>query len=374
VDESNRLVAVLYADLFSRPGKSPNPAHFTLRCSRQISDEEIQEAAGEGIAPFDNAVDKATDGMAANMDPATGKMYTLPTIALICDFTDPRYSSSLSNFSSRNIQKPTLLTFNELRTLFHEMGHAVHSILGRTQLQNVSGTRCATDFAELPSVLMEHFATAPEVLGLWARHYETDKPLPYGMVAERLEIEKRCQGAEIESQVLLAMLDQRYHGITAAQMSNSMSDPSLASSSNLSGPGVGMGLAKAFGMGRGASVSGGFDSTRVYREVYDQHCSIPEPAGTAWQGFFGHLFGYGATYYSYLFDRAIASKMWNDVFQATDEGALDRRQGEKFRTEVLRWGGGRGPWKCIAGALGKEEWAEGGERGMKEVGRWGVNS
>ena len=94
---------------------------------------------------------------------------------------------------------------------------------------------------------------------------------------KRLAIDIKTQPAETEAQILLAMLDQAYHSSLAA--------------------------------------SPDFDSTKVYHDVYNMHASIPEPAGTAWQGFFGHLFGYGATYYSYLFDRAIAGKIWRDVFQ-----------------------------------------------------------
>lgn len=328
IDERSGHIAVVYCDLFARHGKNPNPAHFTLRCSRHISDQEVEEYRDSSTHhPFTTAVEAATDGMAHSVDPANGLLYQLPTIALICDFARPAKPSS---------KQPTLLSYREVSTLFHEMGHAIHSILGRTQLQNVSGTRCATDFAELPSVLMEHFAFDPAVLSLWARHWETDAPLRYDLVRERVQIDKRMQGAETEGQIMLAMLDQAYHSQRASQP--------------------------------------GFDSTRTYHDVWNEWSSVPEPRETAWQGFFGHLFGYGATYYSYLFDRAIAGKVWKDVFQRTTDGAVDRKQGEVFRDEVLRWGGGRDGWKCVAGALGqKYAWmAHGGEEAMKEVGRWGV--
>src|SRR5690606_14553276 len=104
-----------------------------------------------------------------------GSIYQLPTITLICDFSRGAYS------------RPTLLTFREVQTLFHEMGHALHSIVGRTELHNVAGTRCATDFAELPSVLMEYFAKDPQVLALYARHYETDERLPIQLLEENLK-------------------------------------------------------------------------------------------------------------------------------------------------------------------------------------------
>ncbi|KAI9846861.1 MAG: Mitochondrial intermediate peptidase [Sclerophora amabilis] len=322
VDENDGHIAVVYCDLFERAGKNPNPAHFTLRCSRRLSNEEVEEAASANH-PYDNAAEAATDGMASAPN-SEGYLYQLPTIALICDF------------SVGPLTRPTLLSFREVQTLFHEMGHAVHSMLGRTTLQNVSGTRCATDFAELPSVLMEHFASAPEVLDLFARHWKTDEPLPYRLVQERKESDRRLEGGEIESQILLAMLDQQYHS-------------SLPLSSN-------------------------FNSTSVYQNVFNRYGSVPEPQGTRWQGFFGHLYGYGATYYSYLFDRAIARKVWNDVFQRGEKGAVSEGAGDTFRKEVLRWGGSRDGWKCIAGALGDESLSEGDVDAMGKVGKWGVKA
>ncbi|KAI9876506.1 MAG: Mitochondrial intermediate peptidase [Pleopsidium flavum] len=326
IDENEGHIAVVYCDLFERPGKSPNPAHFTLRCSRQISDAEVAEAATTTPPKSTSTTPEqvASDGMSTSRNPTTNTLHQLPTIALICDFSLPSHP-----------HRPTLLTFREVQTLFHEMGHAIHSILGRTSLQNVSGTRCATDFAELPSVLMEHFASAPEVLALFARHWETDAPLPYQMIKEKIESDRKGEAAETENQILLAMLDQHYHSSLLP-------------------------------------LSPSFDSTRVYQDIWRTHSSVPEPVGTRWQGFFGHLYGYGATYYSYLFDRAIAGKVWKDVFQRREGGAVDREAGQVFRDEVLRWGGGRDGWRCVAGVLGDGRLSEGGAGAMAEVGRWGV--
>ncbi|KAK3720632.1 Mitochondrial intermediate peptidase [Vermiconidia calcicola] len=338
IDEHEGHIAVIYCDLFERQGKSPNPAHFTLRCSRRIDEEEMHEAAqlsSQTGGLFATAQEAANDGLATNFNPHDhNALYQLPTIALICDFALPP--------SGQHSSRPTLLTFRELTTLFHEMGHALHSICGRTALQNVSGTRCATDFAELPSVLMENFAAAPEVLALYARHWETDAPIDPARVQERVQVERRMAGAEVESQVLLGMLDQRYH-----------------SSKPLSWPEGEIG-----------------ESTKMYHNVWNKYSSIPEPAGTSWQGFFGHLFGYGATYYSYLFDRAIAGKVWSDVFQRRRGGAVDPEAGHLFREEVLRWGGGRDGWRCVAGALQERDGvlAEGGKGAMEKVGGWGVHS
>ena len=341
LNEHDDLVAVIYCDLFRRPYKSPNPAHFTLRCSRAISQAEVAEALHEGSLAQDPSVtdlsNALNDGMAITADQKSSTIRQLPTIAFICDF--PQSSTSSPGRS------PALLSFRQVTTLFHEMGHCLHSVLGQTSLQNVSGTRCATDFAELPSILMEHFAADPSVLGLYARHWESDKPLNYDLVCHELERRRRLRAAaETESQIMLSVLDQRLHG-----------------------PGV----------PTTTDVNSKWNSTEVFYESHSDPAftSLPEPRGMAWQGFFGHLHQYGAVYYSYLFDRAIAAKLFSDVFSSGR--SLDRTQGEQYKNTVLQWGGGRDPWHCVADVLGGEKtgysWlCEGGENAMKEVGRWGT--
>ena len=317
--ETEGHVAVLYCDLFAREGKAPNPAHFTLRCSRRIQDTELTQ--------HHETLEHASDGMAVCRSSITGESYQLPTIALICDFPHPPTSNT-----------PTLLSFRDVQTLFHEMGHAIHSIMGRTSLQVVSGTRCPTDFAELPSVLMEYFAADPSVLSLFARHWETDAPLPYTLVAEVLDLQKRWQGLRTETQILYSLVDQAYHS--------------------------------QFAQG----TPGSLDSTKIFFEVYDKYSSVREPRETTPQAFFGHLVEYGGTYYSYLFDRAIAGKVWKEVFRSGQNGGgIDREAGERYKNEVLKWGGSRSGWACVSGVLEDENLKGGGKEAMEEVGRWGVH-
>lgn len=341
VSDTEGHVAVLYCDLFYRDDKSPNPAHFTVRCSREIAPEEIDEAAvtsaDSGLSPQD----AANDGMATSRCRTTGVVKQLPTIALVCDFARGNGgggSSAMSIFGkSSSKSKPALLTYHEVETLFHEMGHAVHSVLARTSLQTVAGTRCATDLAELPSTLMEQFVANPEVLALFARHYETDAPVDYEQVAEGLRRARRFEGLDDENQIVLAMLDQAYHGTTPV----------------------------------------GNRSTDIFHEL--QRAVMAgggpvDPNGTSWQGFFGHLFGYGSTYYSYLFDRVLAERVWRVVFNGgQDGGALRRENGEHLRDSLLRHGGGRDPWRCVSDALRDGRLAAGDEAAMALVGSWGTS-
>ncbi|KAI2466613.1 mitochondrial intermediate peptidase-like protein [Annulohypoxylon bovei var. microspora] len=327
VSDTDGHVAVLYCDLFYRPDKSPNPAHFTVRCSREISETEIREVAernsndGEDLPKFESLIDAANDGM--HVSQLSGTIKQLPTIALVCDFEDNK---------GRN--KPALLDYYQMETLFHEMGHAIHSVLARTSLQNVAGTRCATDFAELPSTLMEHFCADPSVLGLFARHYVTDEPLPYEMVVDKLHISRKFEASDRENQIILAMLDQQYHS-------------SLPNKN-------------------------GFDSTETYLDLQRRFGKLPpDPRGTRWQGFFGHLFGYGSTYYSYLFDQVLSKRVWQVVFSAGQNGAaLDRANGERLKENLLKWGGSRDPWRCLSDTLRDDRLVDGDEKAMILVGSW----
>jgi len=159
-------------------------------------------------------------------------------------------------------------------------------------------------------------------------------------VQEREQAAGSTEALRIEAQVMMSLLDQALH-------------------------------AQAWD-GDGAGTAGRVDSTAVYHQVYAES-SLPDPPGTSWQGFFGHLVCYGATYYSYLFARALAGRVWRGVFGG-GQLACEREAGERLRMELLRWGGGRDPWVCVAGLLGEEELAEGGERAMARVGEWGVRS
>ncbi|PKS10539.1 hypothetical protein jhhlp_002293 [Lomentospora prolificans] len=326
VSENGELLAVLYCDLFYREAKSQNPAHYTIRCSRDILDTEIEEVAlgagREGLPKFDSAEMAANDGMEAVRE--GGILKQLPTIALVCDFT--RHGGS----------DPATLVGRDVETLFHEMGHAVHSFLARTSFQTVAGTRCATDLAELPSTLMEHFAVDPTVLSLFARHWKTGEPVPYEQVAARVRMSKRFEGLQTERQIILAMADQAYHSAIVC-------DPD-------------------------------FSSSKVYHQIQAEFAVGPrDDPSTSWHGFFGHLHGYGSTYYSYLFDRVLAERVWRVVFKSGESGAaISRENGEWLKEKLLQWGGSRDPWRCLADTLGDGRIAAGDEKAMAIVGSWGI--
>lgn len=198
-------------------------------------------------------------------------------------------------------------------------------MIGRTEYQNVSGTRCATDFVELPSILMEHFLQSPYVLSLFHR----DGSLAIPRTGNHHQ--DPCHSIDTYTQILLAMLDQTYHSPNATTPD--------------------------------------FDTTKLLAELYGTRGLIPYVPGTSWQTQFGHLFGYGATYYSYLFDRAIASRVWRKLFA---DDPLNRAAGDKFKREVLSHGGGKNPWEMVALLLDSPVLGGGDAMSMAEVGRWKI--
>ncbi|PPQ63782.1 hypothetical protein CVT24_004324 [Panaeolus cyanescens] len=314
VDEDLGVIGWIYADLFARRGKASGAAHYTVRCSRRTDDDdEVHDGSQEGAEPYIEEYTKF-DSVKRHRLPNQDGVFQLPLVVLLCEFARPTISSG-----------PTILEWHEVLTLFHEMGHAMHSMIGRTEYQNVAGTRCATDFVELPSILMEHFLNSPDVLSLFDSE-GSNAPRRLGNVHS-----DPCHAIDTYSQILLAVLDQSYHSVNVLHPC--------------------------------------FNSTDELAQLHNTRGLIPHVQGTSFQTQFGHLFGYGATYYSYLLDRAIASRVWNKVFRSKP---LDRTLGSKYKHQVLQYGGGRDPWVMVSTLLDAPELAEGDKRAMREVGHWKI--
>ncbi|OCH94672.1 mitochondrial intermediate peptidase [Obba rivulosa] len=315
IDEDRGILGWIYADLFARRGKPGGAAHYTVCCSRRTDDDDemgdYMHADEHDMAVCQPS--RQFESASRMQLPAGEGTFQLPVVVLLCEFTRPTFG------------RPSVLEWHEVLTLFHEMGHAMHSMIGRTEYQNVSGTRCATDFVELPSILMEHFLSSPAVLSLFD---------PSGRLALNQAVTQHddpCRSIDTHTQILLASLDQVYHSSSALKPQ--------------------------------------FDSTAELAQLYEHRGLIPYIPGTSWQTQFGHLFGYGATYYSYLFDRAIASRVWRKLFS---HNPLERETGEKYKQEVLRYGGGKDPWLMVSALIDAPELESGDAAAMAEVGRWRI--
>lgn len=220
--------------------KYDNAAHFTIRCSRRIDDDEKY--------PFL----KMQNIQSSKFIVKDGKRneFQLPIVVLVTNFPRPNSNS-----------EPVLLSLNEIDTLFHEMGHAMHSMLAQTGFQHISGTRVPMDFVEVPSIIMELFSSLPEVLA-FGRHFKTGEPVPLGLLNDIRTKQNQLEAFETQDQIQMALLDQIYH-------------------SKLAG-------------------NDEFNSTLILQNLQDRISPIKFVPGTAWQIQFSHLFSYGASYYSYL--------------------------------------------------------------------------
>ena len=208
---------------------------------------------------------------------------------------------------------PSLLTIDEARTMFHEFGHALHGLLTQCKYKGVSGTSVARDFVELPSQIMEHWAVAPEVLKMYAKHYKTREAIPDSLIAK---IENQAlfnQGFMTTELLAAAILDMEMHNLTTME---------------------------------------GFDVLQFEKQLMDKIGLIPQIAPRYRSTYFNHIMGgYAAGYYCYLW----AERLDTDAFEAFKEhGLFDQATATSFRKNILEKGGSDDPMKLYVTFRGAE--------------------
>ena len=210
---------------------------------------------------------------------------------------------NVGNFTRPTGDTPSLLTIDETRTLFHELGHALHGFLTQTKYPSVSGTSVARDFVELPSQIMEHWAIEPEVMKMYALHYETGEPITDELIAKMQATLSFNSGFETVELVGAALLDMEYHMLT------DYTD---------------------------------FEANAFEKSVADKIGLIPQIAFRYRSPYFNHVFsgGYAVGYYSYLWAEVLDA----DGFEAFKEkGIFDEATGRSFRKNILEMGGSEEP-------------------------------
>ena len=252
-DENGNYLALFYTDFFPRAGKR-NGAWMTSY-KEQYRDEQGNDSR--------------------------------PHISIVCNFTRPTDTA------------PSLLTFNELTTLFHEFGHALHGMLSKVTYPSLSGTNVARDFVELPSQLMENWCYEEETLRLFATHYQTGEPLPIEWVKKVKAVEDFMKGILNVRQLNFGFLDMEWHTY-----------PHLERLENV----------RTFEQ----TVT---KATQLYPPI-DEMCISPA---------FSHIFsgGYAAGYYSYKWSEALEEDAL-EIFK--EAGFFNKTVATRFRKEILERG------------------------------------
>ncbi len=255
-DEKGRFMAVLYLDFFPRATKRSGAWMTEFRGAQIVDGQE-----------------------------------TRPLVSLVMNFTKPTED------------KPSLLTFDEVETFLHEFGHSLHGMLGEGHYESLTGTSVYRDFVELPSQIMENWATEKEFLDLWAAHYETGEPIPAEIV-ERIVAAKNFLAAYGNvRQLSFGMTDMAWHTLTEPMEGDVM-----------------------------AFEQASMAPTQV----------LPVVEGTAMAPSFGHIFsgGYAAGYYGYKWAEVLEA----DAFSLFKEkGIFNREVSDSFRKNVLSKGGTEDP-------------------------------
>ncbi|HRZ75090.1 MAG TPA: M3 family metallopeptidase, partial [Flavobacterium sp.] len=267
LDFQDELVAVFYADFFPRKGKR-NGAWMT-----SFKPQYIKKGVNER-----------------------------PHVSIVCNFTPPTET------------KPSLLTFNEVTTLFHEFGHALHGMLANTTYPSLSGTSVYWDFVELPSQVMENWCYEPEALALFAKHYETGEVIPQQYVEKIKESASFLEGMATLRQLSFGLLDMAYHSNNPTEITN----------------------IKAF-------EKEVFEGTSLYPDVEENCMSVS----------FSHIFqgGYSSGYYSYKWAEVLDA----DAFAYFQEkGIFNKEVATKFKDNVLSKGGTELPMELYKKFRGQE--------------------
>jgi peptidyl-dipeptidase Dcp len=266
-DTKNELVAIFYADFFPRKGKR-NGAWMTSFKSQYVLNNKNER----------------------------------PHISNVCNFTRPTAT------------KPSLLTFNEVTTLFHEFGHGLHGILANSIYPSLSGTSVFWDFVELPSQIMENWCYEAEALSLFAHHYQTNELISMELVQKIKESASFQEGMATLRQLSFGLLDMGWHG----------QDPTAISD------------VKTFEIEQ-------FSATQLYSEVKENAMSTA----------FSHIFqgGYSSGYYSYKWAEVLDA----DAFAYFQEkGIFNVEVATKFKENVLSKGGTEHPMVLYKRFRGQE--------------------
>ncbi len=231
----------------------------------------------------------------------SGNVYQIPTASLVC------------NFPKATDDTPALMLHNDVETFFHEFGHLMHDLLTKAELASQAGTNVARDFVEMPSQIFENWAWNYEALSLFAKHYKTGETLPKELHEKMLAAKNVGSGLHVLQQVFYGILDMTFHD-----------------KFNPNGP---------------------KSTTELVKELQHEITLYKFQEGTHFEAGFGHLNGYAAGYYSYLWALVFADDMFS-VFK--EKGVMNQETGMKLRNTVLERGSTHEEMEIVKEFLGRE--------------------
>src|SRR3984893_18751156 len=230
--------------------------------------------------------------------------YQRPTVALLCNFPPP------------TADKPSLLSHQDVETLFHEFGHALHSIVTRAKFGRFAGTNVPRDFVEAPSQMLQNWVWEKKVLDTFAADYrDPSKKIPADVIKKMNDAKLATAGVFYRRQFAFATLDLTLH------------DPHPENAP--------------------------YDSVAISNPILEK-IFLPIDPSTTFVSYFGHLNGYDAGYYGYAWADAIAADM-GTVFEKAKEGYLDKQAGQKLRREIYEQGDSRDVTLSIERFLGRKQ-------------------
>ncbi len=296
------LYGLKYEDVTSEAKKRGRPIWHPDVKLFEVTDAESGEVLGEFFLDLHPRPNKY--GHAAQWGLFPRKVWSdgsvqKPLVALVCNFTKP------------TADKPSLLSHDEVETYFHEFGHCLHSILTEACYGQFSGTAVSRDFVEAPSQMFENWVWDSKVLKSFARHYKTGEAFPDELLAGMVKARNLGSGMKWEHQIYYGMVDLTYH-----------LDP-----------------------------EGAVDTTKVGLDLFGE-IELYEPVPhTHFQAAFGHLTGYQAGYYGYMWSLVYAQ----DMFQRFKElGMLNPEAGMYYRKKILSRGGTVEDMEMVVDYLGRE--------------------
>jgi peptidyl-dipeptidase Dcp len=266
-DTSGKFIAILYADFFPREGKRNGAWMTSFKGQWKTEDTNSR-----------------------------------PHISIVCNFTKPTET------------KPSLLTFNEVTTLFHEFGHALHGMLANTTYPSLSGTNVFWDFVELPSQLLENWCFEKEALNLFAKHFETNEAIPMELIEKIKKASNFLEGIQTLRQLSFGILDMEWHSKNPSKITN-VKDYETAA----------------------------FKSTTLFPEVAENCMSTS----------FSHIFqgGYSSGYYSYKWAEVLDA----DAFEFfLENGVFNKEVALKLKSNILEKGGTEKPMDLYEKFRGKK--------------------